>query len=87
MGPFQTIDLNAPEGAMDYFIRYLKNNIYPCLKEMDNTREFKDGMYGLVNVRSSLEIRRFSSLIRRSCSNYLLCRVLVTVTLLCMQKH
>jgi L-gulonate 3-dehydrogenase len=37
MGPFQTIDLNAPNGIIDYCQRYL-DGIYNVLKEEDNTR-------------------------------------------------
>jgi len=39
MGPFQTIDLNAPQGVSDYCKRYL-NGIYPILQSQDNARNF-----------------------------------------------
>eukprot|EP01124_Arcella_intermedia_P011866 TRINITY_DN18247_c0_g1_i1.p2 TRINITY_DN18247_c0_g1~~TRINITY_DN18247_c0_g1_i1.p2 ORF type:complete len:322 (+),score=84.26 TRINITY_DN18247_c0_g1_i1:1403-2368(+) len=39
MGPFQTIDLNAPKGVGDYCSRYL-GGIYNVLKEEDNSRQF-----------------------------------------------
>jgi len=39
MGPFQTIDLNAPNGVADYCKRYL-SGIYNVLKEQDNSRQF-----------------------------------------------
>lgn len=37
MGPFQTIDLNAPQGVKDYCERYL-GGMYNVLKEEDNSR-------------------------------------------------
>jgi len=39
IGPFQTIDLNAPKGVSDYCQRYL-GGIYNVLKQQDNQREF-----------------------------------------------
>jgi L-gulonate 3-dehydrogenase len=39
IGPFQTIDLNAPKGVSDYCQRYL-SGIYGVLKQQDNSREF-----------------------------------------------
>jgi len=39
MGPFQTIDLNAPKGVSDYCNRYLEG-IYKILVAQDNTRRF-----------------------------------------------
>jgi len=39
MGPFQTIDLNAPKGVEDYCQRYL-GGIYKVLNEQDNSRQY-----------------------------------------------
>jgi len=39
MGPFQTIDLNAPNGVGDYCKRYL-SGLYSVLKEQDNSRQY-----------------------------------------------
>jgi L-gulonate 3-dehydrogenase len=39
IGPFQTIDLNAPRGVSDYCQRYL-GGIYSVLKQQDNSREY-----------------------------------------------
>jgi len=41
MGPFQTIDLNAPEGVEDYCKRYLEG-IYAVLQKQDNNRKFSE---------------------------------------------
>jgi len=41
MGPFQTIDLNAPKGIADYCQRYL-GGIYKVLIEQDNSRQFSE---------------------------------------------
>jgi len=41
MGPFQTIDLNAPEGVSDYCNRYLEG-IYAVLQKQDNNRRFSE---------------------------------------------
>jgi len=41
MGPFQTIDLNAPKGVADYCHRYL-GGVYNVLKEQDNSRQFSE---------------------------------------------
>eukprot|EP01126_Amoeba_proteus_P020170 TRINITY_DN2060_c0_g1_i10.p1 TRINITY_DN2060_c0_g1~~TRINITY_DN2060_c0_g1_i10.p1 ORF type:complete len:269 (+),score=42.01 TRINITY_DN2060_c0_g1_i10:335-1141(+) len=43
MGPFQTIDLNAPNGIRDYCDRYL-NTISTLVKQQDNNREFGQGL-------------------------------------------
>ena len=40
MGPFQTIDLNAPEGVLDYFERYTPM-IKRLIKGFDNTRPWR----------------------------------------------
>jgi len=39
MGPFQTIDLNAPEGVQDYCDRYA-SSIYRVIKTQDNAVEW-----------------------------------------------
>lgn len=39
MGPFQTIDLNAPNGVLDYCERYT-NGILSIVKEQDNSRDW-----------------------------------------------
>eukprot|EP01125_Pyxidicula_operculata_P003163 TRINITY_DN1348_c0_g1_i2.p1 TRINITY_DN1348_c0_g1~~TRINITY_DN1348_c0_g1_i2.p1 ORF type:complete len:155 (+),score=30.41 TRINITY_DN1348_c0_g1_i2:555-1019(+) len=41
MGPFQTIDLNAPKGVTDYCNRYL-GGVYRVVEEQDNTRKFSE---------------------------------------------
>lgn len=48
LGPFQTIDLNAPNGVSDYCERY-KESIYRVLKTQDNSREWKQGTINKIN--------------------------------------
>jgi len=48
MGPFQTIDLNAPKGVSDYCTRYL-DGIYKILETEDNHRHFSSETISQIN--------------------------------------
>jgi 3-hydroxyacyl-CoA dehydrogenase len=48
MGPFQTIDMNAPLGVLDYCQRY-SNTILDIVKDQDNTRRWSDALIDKVN--------------------------------------
>jgi len=48
MGPFQTIDLNAPKGVNDYAERYLLG-IQQILKKQDNGRNFSSDTVKQIN--------------------------------------
>jgi L-gulonate 3-dehydrogenase len=48
MGPFQTIDLNAPNGVLDYCERY-SSTILGVVKAQDNTRPWKPETIQVIN--------------------------------------
>eukprot|EP01130_Rhizamoeba_saxonica_P014174 TRINITY_DN615_c0_g1_i1.p1 TRINITY_DN615_c0_g1~~TRINITY_DN615_c0_g1_i1.p1 ORF type:complete len:176 (-),score=40.80 TRINITY_DN615_c0_g1_i1:29-556(-) len=49
MGPFQTIDLNAPGGVQDYCSRYL-DGIYKVLDTQDNGQRIKPDTINEINA-------------------------------------
>jgi len=49
MGPFQTIDLNAPKGVSDYCTRYL-GGIYDILLTEDNSRRVSSQTVGQIDA-------------------------------------
>eukprot|EP00471_Norrisiella_sphaerica_P002787 CAMPEP_0184493364 /NCGR_PEP_ID=MMETSP0113_2-20130426/25804_1 /TAXON_ID=91329 /ORGANISM="Norrisiella sphaerica, Strain BC52" /LENGTH=536 /DNA_ID=CAMNT_0026878597 /DNA_START=11 /DNA_END=1621 /DNA_ORIENTATION=- len=55
MGPFQTIDLNAPGGVKDYFGRY-GSAISRVIKPMDNKRPWRKETVGKIHAAMRAEV-------------------------------
>lgn len=55
MGPFQTIDLNAPNGVLDYCERYYPG-IQKVVKSQDNERTWRPDTIRAINEYASLHI-------------------------------
>lgn len=49
MGPFQTIDMNAPGGVEDYCKRYQKA-IMDIVRQQDNQRDWSDGLVSQIHL-------------------------------------
>uniref|UniRef100_A0A7S3Z4A9 3-hydroxyacyl-CoA dehydrogenase n=1 Tax=Lotharella globosa TaxID=91324 RepID=A0A7S3Z4A9_9EUKA len=57
MGPFQTIDLNAPGGVVDYFERY-GESISRVIKSMDNSRPWTEKTVDRIHEAMREEVPR-----------------------------